>query len=34
VAVATASVAVGQAGATDEALAAELRPTIQLEKLR
>ena len=34
VAVAAASVAVGQAGATDEALAAELRPTIQLEKLR
>jgi tagatose 6-phosphate kinase len=34
VAVAAASVAVGQAGATDEALAAELRPTVQLEKLR
>ena len=33
-AVAAASVTVGQAGATDEALAAELRPTIQLEKLR
>lgn len=34
VAVAAASVTVGQAGATDEALAAELRPTVQLEKLR
>jgi 1-phosphofructokinase family hexose kinase len=34
VAVAAASVAVGQAGATDEALAAKLRPTVQLEKLR
>ena len=34
VAVAAASVAVGQAGATDEALAAQLRPTVQLEKLR
>jgi tagatose 6-phosphate kinase len=34
VAVAAASVAVGQAGATDEALVAQLRPTVQLEKLR
>jgi tagatose 6-phosphate kinase len=34
VAVAAASVAVDQAGATDEALAAELRPTVRLEKLR
>jgi tagatose 6-phosphate kinase len=33
VAVAAASVAVEVAGATDEALAAELRPTVQLEKL-
>jgi hypothetical protein len=31
--VAAASVAVEVAGATDEALAAELRPAVQLEKL-
>jgi tagatose 6-phosphate kinase len=34
VAVAAASVTLDQAGATDEALAADLRPTVRLEKLR